>query len=145
MDIEQLLLAKALEEAESGPPTMADAAKTGALLGTSLGVLGQGLMENKDYNYVPPAPRDAATSTPINDISLGKIKSEMLARGQNAAARIKSFAGPSRRMATTGLLSAAVGSTLGAGTSEMIFRGMPNEAAAFLAKVQIPKRFFCVF
>ena len=136
MDIEQLLLEKAIMDSQSGPPSMAEAAGGGALLGTSLGVLGRGAIETKNYNYVPPAPRDAASSTPINDISLGKIKSELLARSQNAAARVKSFAGPSRRMATTGLLGAAVGGALGPGTANMLFRGMPNEAADFLAKVQ---------
>lgn len=136
MDIEQLLLEKAIMDSQSGPPSMAEAAGVGALLGTSLGVLGQGAYEKKNYNYVPPAPRDVASRTPISDISLGSIKNEMLSRGQNASARLKSFAKPSRRMATTGLISAAVGGALGPGTANMLFGGMPNEAADFLAKVQ---------
>ena len=49
MDIEQLLLAKALEDAEAGP-TMAEAARAGAIAGTTLGTIG-GLSSGKPFRH----------------------------------------------------------------------------------------------
>lgn len=49
MDIQELLLAKAIKDAESGP-TMAEAAGAGAVAGTTLGTIG-GLASSKPFRH----------------------------------------------------------------------------------------------
>lgn len=49
MDIQELLLAKAIRDSQSGP-TMAEAASAGALAGTTLGTIG-GLTSGKPFRH----------------------------------------------------------------------------------------------
>ena len=115
MDIQQLLLEKALRDAQSGP-TMAEAAGGGALAGTTLGVL-SGAMS-------APAFVGPARPTGKDDLA-DKIRQAQV----NIPAK-------GRRMAVNSLIGAVAGGALGAGTKNMFFSGMPNQAANMLAKIQ---------
>lgn len=114
MDIQQLLLEKALRDAQSGP-TMVEAAGGGALAGTTLGVLG-GARSELPFRQTY-ASRDESFSDRYKRQS-GNLKE----RG--------------RRMAVNSLLGAITGGALGAGTKSMFLSGMPNQAANMLAKIQ---------
>jgi hypothetical protein len=111
-DIEQLLLAKALEDANSGP-SMVQMGGGGALAGTTLGVLQGASLPSSETN----AP---STET---------AEERDVRRGRNFRKR-------RRRMAAGSLIGAALGGGLGAGTKAMFLSGMPNQAADMLSKMQ---------
>ena len=111
-DIEQLLLAKALEDANSGP-SMGQMVGGGALAGTTLGVL-QGASLPFRETYAP------STET---------VLERNTRRGRNFKKR-------GRRMAVGSLIGSVLGGGLGAGTKAMFLSGMPNQAADMLSKMQ---------
>ena len=111
-DIEQLLLAKALEDAES-VPSMSQMLQGGALAGTSLGVLQGARLPDSD------------TSAPSTETAV-----------ERDARRGRNFKKRGQRMATGALLGAVLGGGLGAGTKTMFLSGMPNQAADMLSKIQ---------
>lgn len=111
-DIEQLLLAKALEDAES-VPSMSQMLQGGALAGTSLGVLQGARLPDSD------------TSAPSTETAV-----------ERDARRGRNFKKRGKRMATGALLGAVLGGGLGAGTKTMFLSGMPNQAADMLSKIQ---------
>lgn len=115
MDIQQLLLEKALRDAQSGP-TMAETAGGGALVGSGLGVL-SGAMSRPAF--VGPA-RPAGRGDLVDNIRQAQVN--IPAKG--------------RRMAVNSLVGALVGGGLGAGAKQTFLSGMPNQAANFLAKIQ---------
>ena len=111
-DIEQLLLAKALEDANSGP-SMGQMVGGGALAGTTLGVLQGAKLPSSE------------TNAPITETAVDRDTR----RGRNFRKRGK-------RMAVGSLIGAALGGGLGAGTKAMFLSGMPNQAADMLSKMQ---------
>ena len=115
MDIQELLLAKAIQDAQSGP-TMAEAVTAGALAGTGLGVLG-GAMSTPAFI----GPATPAGKADLAD-KLSQVRVNIPAKG--------------RRMAVNSLLGAITGGALGAGTKAMFLSGMPNKAADMLSKIQ---------
>lgn len=112
MDIQQLLLAKAIEDAEAGP-SMGQMAVGGGALGAGLGALQGAQLPFRD-TYAP------STET---------VLERNTRRGRNFKKR-------GGRMAVGTLMGAILGGGLGAGTKEMFLSGMPNKAADILSKMQ---------
>lgn len=126
MDIQELLLAKALQDAEAGP-SMGNMVGGGAALGAGLGALAAAtspLHEGKrGLNKIDPFEQQmlddfAKAGKSKRNVDFGKVKR----RGN--------------RMAVGTLLGAALGGGLGAGTKQMFLSGMPNQAADMLSKIQ---------
>ena len=134
MDIQQLLLEKALRDAQSGP-TMAETAGGGAaLLGTA------GLLAGM-YGGAPKSSSALARiPKPLTSLPLGEIGGELRQRAQSLRGRAGLAMGQAgrngRRMAVGSLVGALVGGGLGAGAKQTFLSGMPNQAANFLAKIQ---------
>ena len=115
MDIQALLLEKALRDAQSGP-TMAEIVGGGATVGSALGAL-SGTMGAPAF--IGPA-RPAGKDDLVDSIRQARIN----------------IPGRGRRMAVNTLMGAITGGALGAGTKAMFLNGMPNQAANVLAKMQ---------
>ena len=126
MDIQQLLLAKALEDAEAGP-SMGQLAVGGGALGAGLGTLSAAISPlqegRRGLNEIDPFEQQmlddfSKAGKSKRGVDFGKVKR----RGS--------------RMAVGTLLGAILGGGLGAGTKSMFLSGMPNKAADILSKIQ---------
>ena len=130
-DIEQLLLAKALEDAES-VPSMGQTALGGLGLGAGLGAL-QGATSPIRETSTPNQRRKS-----LNDEEL--LEQQMLETFNKAKGNKANLGSGLRRrgtrMAVGSLLGAVLGGGLGAGTKAMFLSGMPNQAAEMLSKIQ---------
>ncbi len=134
MDIQELLLAKAIRDAESGP-TMAEAARAGAL---GLGAFGLGYQAIKEPRILSEINQleGGRKKTPLKGLSAGQKLDEIGLRGKAALGNTSNLLHSGRRMATSALLGAILGGGLGAGTKAMFLSGMPNKAADMLSKIQ---------
>lgn len=126
MDIQELLLAKALQDSKAGL-SMGEMVGGGLALGGGLGAL-------------------AATTSPLHEgkrvlNTIDPFEQQMLDDFAKAAkskrgidfGKVKRRGG---RMAVGTLLGAVLGGGLGAGTKAMFLSGMPNKAADMLSKIQ---------
>ena len=133
MDIQQLLLAKAIEDAEAGP-TMAEAAGAGALGLGAFGLGYQGIQEPRILSQINQV--EGRKNTPLKGLSAGQKIDEIGLRGRAALGNTSNVLHSGRRMATSALMGAILGGGLGAGTKAMFLSGMPNKAADILSKIQ---------
>ena len=134
MDIQELLLAKAIQDAEAGS-TMGEAAKAGAL---GLGAFGFGYQAIQEPRILEEIKKleESRKNTPLKGLSTGQKIDELGMRGRAALGNTSNLLHSGRRMATSALLGAVLGGGLGAGTKAMFLSGMPNKAADMLSKIQ---------